>query len=57
MKRLLFRLGLALGLAFWALRALAAGPWVSGFYVGWMAGTVPPAAIDYRSLTHVMMFS
>jgi chitinase len=31
--------------------------WVSGFYVGWMASTYPPSAIDFSSLTHVMVFS
>src|ERR1051325_6236594 len=36
---------------------LAASKWVSGFYVGWMASSYPPSAIDFSSLSHVMMFS
>lgn len=35
----------------------SATPWVSGFYVGWQAQSYPPSAVDYGSLTHVMMFS
>jgi chitinase len=31
--------------------------WVSGFYVGWMSSSYPPSAIDFSSLTHVMVFS
>jgi chitinase len=31
--------------------------WVSGFYVGYMSESYPPAAIDFESLTHVMVFS
>ena len=31
--------------------------WVSGFYVGWMTSQYPPSAIDFSSLTHVMVFS
>ena len=30
---------------------------VSGFYVGWMASTYPPSAVDYASLSQVMVFS
>ncbi len=37
--------------------ALAASKWVSGFYVGWMANSYPPSAIDFSALSHVMMFS
>src|SRR5262249_50875263 len=35
----------------------AAAKWVSGFYVGYMADIYPPSAIDFGSLTHVMVFS
>ena len=35
----------------------ATGMWVSGFYVGWMTGQYPPSAIDFTSLTHIMVFS
>jgi chitinase len=31
--------------------------WVTGFYVGYMAGQYPPAAIDFRSLTHLIVFA
>ncbi|MEO8076408.1 MAG: glycoside hydrolase family 18 protein [Acidobacteriota bacterium] len=31
--------------------------WVSGFYVGYMAAAYPPAAIDFSSLTHIMVFA
>jgi chitinase len=35
----------------------AAGQWVSGYYVGYGASAYPPSAIDFSSLTHVMVFS
>lgn len=35
----------------------AASPWVSGFYAGWTASSYPPSAVDFSSLTHVMVFS
>ena len=38
-------------------RAAAAGPWVAGFYAGWSSDVYPPSAIDFNSLTHVMVFS
>src|SRR5438874_13707724 len=33
------------------------GKWVSGFYVGYMSSIYPPSAIDFSSLTHVMVFA
>jgi chitinase len=33
------------------------GKWVSGFYVGYQASSYPPSAIDFESLTHVMVFA
>lgn len=33
------------------------GKWVSGYYVGYMASSYPPSAIDFSSLTHVMVFA
>jgi chitinase len=35
----------------------ATSMWVSGFYVGWMTSQYPPSAIDFSSLTHIMVFS
>lgn len=40
-----------------APRATAGEMWVSGFYVGYMASSYPPSAIDFSALTHVMVFS
>src|SRR5258706_8914475 len=37
------------------LPGAAAG--VSGFYVGWMSSTYPPSAVDYGSLSQVMVFA
>ena len=31
--------------------------WVSGFYAGYLSSIYPPSAIDFSSITHVMMFS
>jgi chitinase len=31
--------------------------WVCGYYPGWAQGAMPPAAIDYTGLTHVIHFS
>jgi chitinase len=31
--------------------------WVSGYYPGWGHSKYPPSAIDFNSLTHVMVFS
>lgn len=31
--------------------------WVSGFWVGWQNGEYPPEAIDFGSLTHVIVFA
>jgi chitinase len=31
--------------------------WVCGYYPGWAQGNMPPAAIDYTGLTHVIHFS
>ena len=47
----------AVGLAGGVARAEVAGPWVAGFYVGWNAAEHPPSAVDYASLSHVMVFS
>ena len=50
--------GLAVSaMLFLPAQALAASKWVSGFYVGWMANSYPPSAIDFSALSHVMMFS
>src|SRR5215472_7934308 len=38
-------------------RADAPAPWVSGYYVGYMAASYPPSAIDFTLLTHVMVFA
>jgi chitinase len=57
MKRLLGTV-LAVCLSVFAVGINAAGAmWVSGFYVGWTASSYPPSAIDFSSLTHVMVFS
>ena len=31
--------------------------WVSGFWVGWQSDECPPEAIDFSSLTHVVVFA
>ena len=31
--------------------------WVSGYYAGWMQGYLPPSAIDFKAVTHIMHFS
>lgn len=31
--------------------------WVSGYYAGWMQGYLPPSAIDFGAVTHIMHFS
>lgn len=55
---LLLACGLIAGLAgSTAPRTSNTSPWVSDFYVGYMASTYPPSAIDFSSLTHVMVFS
>src|SRR5262249_54166964 len=33
------------------------GRWVGGCYAGWTAKSYPPSAVDYASLSQVMMFS
>lgn len=33
------------------------GLWVTGYYPGWVRGTLPPSAIDYAALTHLVDFS
>jgi chitinase len=49
---------MALSLPALQSRPAAAGiMWVSGFYVGYSASSYPPSAIDFSSLTHVMVFS
>ena len=32
-------------------------PWVSAYYAGWMQSYLPPSAIDYGAVTHIMHFS
>lgn len=33
------------------------GLWVTGYYAGWTRTTLPPPAIDFRALTHLVDFS
>lgn len=33
------------------------GLWVTGYYAGWTRTTMPPTAIDFRALTHLVDFS
>src|SRR5262245_33830389 len=57
------RMGWAAAVTVWvglwggAARADGARPWVGGFYAGWNAGEYPPSAVDYASLSQVMVFS
>lgn len=37
--------------------APTSGLWVSGYYPGWTRTTMPPTAIDFRALTHLVDFS
>ncbi len=32
-------------------------PWVSAYYAGWMQSYLPPSAIDYGAVTHIIHFS
>jgi chitinase len=32
-------------------------PWVSAYYAGWMQGDLPPSAIDFSAVTHIIHFS
>jgi len=40
-----------------ATPAQPADIWVCGYYPGWAQGNMPPSAIDYTGLTHVIHFS
>ena len=31
--------------------------WCTGYYPGWEQGTMPPSAIDFTVITHVVQFS
>jgi chitinase len=60
MKRITFCVAAALLLVTSAESRSAAAPsqkWVSGFYVGWQTDAYPPTAVDFSSLTHVMVFA
>jgi len=35
----------------------SSGLWVTGYYPGWVRTTMPPSAIDYTALTHIVDFS
>lgn len=32
-------------------------PWVSAYYAGWMQGYLPPSAVDFSAVTHIIHFS
>jgi chitinase len=34
-----------------------AKPWVSAYYAGWMQSYLPPSAIDFGAMTHIIHFS
>src|SRR5438067_4844491 len=55
--RLLHAVGLVLLVTGATTLADVPVPWVSGYYVGYMAAFYPPEAIDFTSLTHVMVFA
>lgn len=52
----LFVLTLLLAVPFTALEAQSQ-PWVSAYYAGWMQSYLPPSAIDYSAVTHIIHFS
>src|SRR3954449_6863203 len=57
MKRLWSTVAIVAVISCIHVSSATAAAWVSGFYVGWSADSYPPNAVDYSSLSHVMVFS
>src|SRR3954468_6240083 len=49
--------GIALALALFAAPVSQADLWRTGYYPGWEQTALPPSAIDYAALTHIIHFS
>jgi chitinase len=57
MKKSLLLSGMVLTLVAAPLIAQTPDIWVCGYYPGWAQSSMPPSAIDYTGLTHVIHFS
>ncbi len=48
---------IALSLVFYLLTPVRADLWRTGYYPGWEQSAMPPSAIDYSALTHIIHFA